>query len=468
MLLSRPALLALLLGALALATAARPAGAQQPDAPLRTDADVEGRFVRALAALWADRPDDAVRDLGAVLDVRPGAPAALDAMAAAYVALDRSDEALYYAEQAATAAPDDAVAQSRYGALLRDAGQPDRAIAAYEAAAEAAPRDASPLAQLADLYAAAGRPDDERRALGRLVRLADSPAARLRLSALDADRATEHLARAVALAPNETALAVRYAEALRADGRTDDAARVLAEARDRHPSDPALRAAAGSAPAGDARAPADRLAAARERLEMADEDPDALAEAERLIASVLADEAGRPDALLLGGRIAFAAGDYASASSRFAGGLRADPTDIGAWRQGLVAHARALHPDAARLAEDALLVLAGQPGIDAAAAEALLAGDRPAAALVALDDALALSDAPDLHALRATALVALDRPGDARGAIGRAAGADPVLRALADGDLARAAGDLTTARAAWQRGLDLDPGHAGLSLRLDS
>ena len=445
-------LLAVLLAPLA---AAQPTGERPPSTP----AAVEGAFVEALGAAYDGDHETALRRLEQLLAARPDDPAILDAMAESYAATDRDAEALYHAELAAQAAPEEPVVLLRLGRLQREAGQTQAAAATLARAAPLVPRDPTPLADLADLYADLGQREQERDALERLVRLGDTPAARLRLAALaggDARAEIPHLERASALAPSESAITLALADAYRRAGQTERAQALLAQRM-------------GGATSRPQRTPADRLQRARDLFAAADEDPALLADAREAVTAVLRETPGDAAALALAGYITLAQGDYVDAADHLVTALDLDPQDLVAWPAALVALARAQDVRAERLADDALLLLAGQPGVDAAVAEALLSVGREAEALAVADGALARDgSAPDLHALRAMALAALDRPAEARGALAEARDASPLLLALAEGDTAHAEGDPATARAAWLRGRDVAPLHAGLAIRLSS
>lgn len=147
-------------------------------------AAAEGRLVRALTEHHLGNDSAAVRHLDAVLALRPGDGAALDALAEAYATLGRPTDALYHAGLAVAAAPSEAAVHARLGALLAAAGQREAALAAYESARRLSPTDAATLHALAGLHAAAGRSAAEQEVLESLVRVDESAATWRRLALL--------------------------------------------------------------------------------------------------------------------------------------------------------------------------------------------------------------------------------------------------------------------------------------------
>lgn len=231
----------LLLAVAASAPASGQAGAPPAEA---SQATAEGRLIRALTEHHLGNDSAAVRHLDAVLALRPGDGAALDALAEAYTALGRPTDALYHAGLAAAASPDEPAVHARLGALLVAAGQPDAALARYETARRLSPTDAATLLALADLHAAAGRGPAEREALEALVAVGETSGAWLRLATLYA-----------AAREDELELAALRAAVRLAPGDPTARARLRAFVLDRidaPPSTPVALPPAGAASADEA------------------------------------------------------------------------------------------------------------------------------------------------------------------------------------------------------------------------
>lgn len=206
-------LLPALLLVLPLGTAAQPRGG---DAAERR-AYAEGQFIQALTAHYLGNDSTAACLLDDVLEFRPDDPAVLDARAEVALALDGPADALFFAQRAAEAAPDRSEVHVRLAEALRETGQPTEAVRALETARDLDASNLDALVPLADLYAETDQPDRERETLEALVRLGDTAAARLRLSALyeqsgNRDRALEAARAAARLAPGEPAVERRLAE----------------------------------------------------------------------------------------------------------------------------------------------------------------------------------------------------------------------------------------------------------------
>ncbi len=236
----RPLLLALAV----VAALCAPARAQDPTDPAARRAAAEGRLVRGMTELFLGNDTTAVRQLEHALRLAPGDAAVLDALAEANERMGDTPAALFHAEAAARAAPERPSAHLRLGRLQAAAGLPDAAEASLETARRLAPADPEPLVALASLYAAQRRADAEREALEALVRLVETPDARLRLANLyaaagDTPRALALLDAAVRLSPGDADVRGRRAALAGTPTPTRPAAPV------------ASTAPAGDAPVGD-------------------------------------------------------------------------------------------------------------------------------------------------------------------------------------------------------------------------
>lgn len=208
----RPARLSpALLLALPLVAAAQPA-----DGPAAERAQAEARFVRALAAHAAGVDSTAARLLDGLLADHPGDAALLETRAGVALAADRAADAVYFAERAASAAPDRPDVRLRHAQALRAAGSLSAAAEALAEARRLAPDSPAVLRALADVAREAGRADAEREALEALAAAHDAADVRLRLSSLyeqagDAARAQSAAEAAARLAPADPAVQRRLA-----------------------------------------------------------------------------------------------------------------------------------------------------------------------------------------------------------------------------------------------------------------
>ena len=205
-------------------------------------ARAQGQFVRALTAQALGDDSTAARLLDVLLADSPD-PTVL--LVRAEVSASPA-EALYYTRLAVDAAPGRSDAHLALGRALVDAGQTEAAAQALDAALRLAPSDLDVLLAVAETAALRGDGPAEQRALAALVRVGDSVAARLRLSALaegrgDRGDALAHARAAARLAPAEPAVQARVA-ALSGDGPATSAPDPPADARPTETADALLAA----------------------------------------------------------------------------------------------------------------------------------------------------------------------------------------------------------------------------------
>ncbi len=333
------------LAALALLLASTSAAAQTGAGA----AKAEGRFVRALTALAIEDLETARRSLDEVLAEAPDDPTVLAVRAEVAGLMDAPADAVYYAGRATEAGPGRPDAWLGLARALRAAGQSDQAADALDRALALAPTDLDVLTASADLAADRGDDDGERAALGALVRVGDTVAARLRLSILaeragDRDQALAQARAAARLAPGEVAVERRLA-------------------------------ALASAPAS----------AAPQTEPSQTESPSAT---------------GPTDGASL-----VAAGRFAQAADVLLAEVDADPRRVESWALALQALARTADARAGATADDALLLFPSVPAVLVGAAEAYAAAGRAgdaARAAARAGDALDVLGArlPDADALR--------------------------------------------------------------------
>ena len=198
--------------ALALLLLATTAAAQTAEGEA---ASLQGRFIRALTSLALEDDSAAVRAAEVVLRRAPDDPVVLTLRADVARRLGATADAVYFAERAA-ARGGDARAHLALARSLQDAGRLAEAAAALEDARRLAPDDLDVLVAAVDLAVEQGDAAAERRALSDLVRVGDTVAARLRLSALaetagDLEGALAQARAAQRLAPSEPAVRRRVA-----------------------------------------------------------------------------------------------------------------------------------------------------------------------------------------------------------------------------------------------------------------
>ena len=356
----------------------------------------EGAFIGALSKLYAGDADVAATRLETLLESRPDDAAVLDALAEAYAALDRPDDALYHA-QLATAATDRPEPRLRLAALLAERGDLAAAAAAYEAATAGAVGDPEPLIALGEIYARLGQSADERRVLLRLLDFGDTAAARLRLADLaeadgDARRAATHLEAAVGLLPDASALWARLADARARSGDADGA-----EAAQRRAGRlaPATSASSPDSPSDGGASVDDLLADIRAALVQSDTDPGAAARAFALAERAVGMEPRRGDVLAAAGRAAALAGRDRLAADWLVDAVGADPRQLDAWALGLTVLARTGDDRAGDLADEATLLFGSVPRVVGAAALAYASIGRADDARVAARMALPGLDTSD-------------------------------------------------------------------------
>lgn len=125
--------------------------------------------------LLGEQPDKAIDEFKKELELQPGHPQSLMQIAFEYLNRGDAAQALLWAKQAATAAPDDFAAHKVLGQALLDTGDVDGAIAELQAGIKLAPESPGLHFTLARAYQKAGRLEEankEREEFTRLDRLA--------------------------------------------------------------------------------------------------------------------------------------------------------------------------------------------------------------------------------------------------------------------------------------------------------
>ncbi|MEM6647495.1 MAG: tetratricopeptide repeat protein [Bacteroidota bacterium] len=411
-----------------------------------------GLFVRGLTQARLSNFEGAIEAYTAALDLVGDDGAILLALAEAYRDLGHADDALFFAQQAATADPSLLEPLLLAAELFQAQDRHDEALTAYARALERDPEaDLARLAQATLLeelgqldeaitaqrarLAYVSNPRPVRRRLIALYELVDDPASALaEVEALLADDPTSYVVR--------LDLARRHLDV----GQDEQAQPLLDGLRADYPHDPHVAVLSARALQADDAAGATALLADLG----ATEDPDALfgraaalfnraegdaavrPDAEAALRQVLAVEE-RPEALQMLSRLRLWAADASEAASLMARAVDAEPRRPNWWVQALETALLANEITLAeRLADDALLLFPGQPDLADAASKALLRAERPGDAARTLRD------------LDVPTAAQLERLGNAEDALGNA----------------------EAARSAWQRALDLDPDNARLRDKL--
>ncbi|MEM8599666.1 MAG: tetratricopeptide repeat protein [Bacteroidota bacterium] len=427
--------------------------AQDGDTAVSTaELRAQGLFVRGMTQARLSNFEGAIEAYTAALDLVGDDVAILLALAEAYRDLGNTDDALFFAEQAAEAAPEALAPLLLAADLYQTQDRLNEALDTYARALDRHPEADDARAAQASLLQDLDRLDEAIAAQrARLSYLQDPRPARQRLIILyeEAGQPDRALAEVEALlADNPTSYVVRLDLArryLNAE-RTSEARRVLDALRADYPHDPQvallLARAMQSEDAGGATALLADLGASSDPdalfgqaaalFNRAQNDPSVRGEAMAALERLLEIEA-RPDALYMLATLHYDAEAFGEAAALMARAVAAEPRRPDWWGQALDASLRANDGVLAeRLADDALLLFPGQPALVDLASLAFQRVERHADAARAL------------RTLSAPTALQLERLGDAE----------------------EAAGNAEAARAAWERALDLDPDNARLRTKL--
>lgn len=164
------------------------------------------------------------------LERDPRHPQALRGLAEAYRGLREAGRCLETWDRYLVLCPGDVSVQTRVGDACRRAGQLERAAAHYQAALHHDPRDRYALMGLGDLHQKAHRPEEALACWEQLLALAPgllnirTMAGNLCRRKLDFHRAEHHFREALALDPHNAHAVFGLADALRGQGRFEEAA----------------------------------------------------------------------------------------------------------------------------------------------------------------------------------------------------------------------------------------------------
>ncbi|MGE0478874.1 MAG: tetratricopeptide repeat protein [Phycisphaerae bacterium] len=204
---------------------------------------VQRPAVREPRAQQQRRFEAAFADAARVLDSDPMNPGALRAACDAALALQRWPEACALLERRVALDPDDADLRFEYASVLLRLSHWSSAARELAAVAQSDPQHARAWYNLALAQQSAGRLADAERAWSRAIELlpddADARAHRgeLRLDLHDWSGASDDLAAALILAPDDAAIALNLGLALARSGQMTESQRVLLDLHARRPRD---------------------------------------------------------------------------------------------------------------------------------------------------------------------------------------------------------------------------------------
>lgn len=399
------------------------------------DADIRSRqyFLRGMTRAFLGDHEGAIELYRLALELTPNEPALLSAFAEALEETDDLESALFYADQAAMLAPENAHYFRHVARLHLQNEAPEKARAAYEALLAAHPRDIDALQEYARLHAATGYLTEAIDAYERLLdevgeiqsirnqilqlhfRLGDtegventlrtllaenpSDAVYLRMLAevlTQQDRnadATALYENALAADPNNVEVQVALANLYRTSGRTTEADALMAALLE----------------VGDASVE-QLLARASSLLATASVDSPSGEAAIQMLEHVLTRDSSNREAVFILGDLYFRRGNYAKASGLLEQALQHNPKEPQLWFQASAAYLQSDDPkQAAALADEGLLLFPGQLPLLRVAAYGLMESYQNRDAVERFTEALAILEetAPRDTAQKGSFLAAL-------------------------------------------------------------
>lgn len=123
-----------------------------PDTTALRNSRAQALFVRGMTEAYLEDYDQAASLFEKVLDLSPGEPAVLNALAETEAERDNLTSALYYAREARQAAPETPYYYTSLAELLREANRPEEAATAYEDLLSSFPDHVAGRRALADLH----------------------------------------------------------------------------------------------------------------------------------------------------------------------------------------------------------------------------------------------------------------------------------------------------------------------------
>ena len=395
-------------------------------------------FVRGMTKAFLDDHDAAIEHFERALDLVPGEPAVLAALADAHAARNRFASALYYARQAHVRSPKPHYALQLADLQRRD-GRLEAAVTTYRNVVDQSPDLMRARRALAETYTERGDLEAAADTYEHLLDRSQDAHPKIRLELLRLYRSLDNpdgvertLRSLIRLHPTDRSYQNRLGEFYIRQGRTDEAIAVYEALAEAMPADANLMVQLATLyrERGDdanAKALLDRfmgrtgkvsenvLIHAYDLLDTAapptsTSDSSALRTAHRLVEQALArSSANRSKKLALLGRLEMYLGHPAAAATRLHESLDANPRVIARWPLAVRAYVEAGQiQQGVALAEEALVLFPEQPSLIRAKADALFRGYRTAEALAHYREALRILSSTQTTA-RATLLTAIGR-----------------------------------------------------------
>lgn len=378
------------------------------------------------------------------LRLLPQEPAVFAALAEAYAALSRPNEALYHAAEAVRLAPTEAAYPAQLARLYLDQGSTAEALAVWTDWLRQSPADPQALYQSARLLVQLGRLDEALAAYNRLLQRPAEPDAALLHEVLplyeqtgDAEGVLQVLRQLAAREPGQPRWLRQIGDVLVQQQRLAEAAEAYEAALQHDPADEETLLALTSvyrhqgrlaeaealvqqANGADAASPAILLSRATKLLERVPADPEATAAVTELLQQVLAQDPSHPEARAALGTLYFRTRRYTEALPLLDEAVQRNPREVQRWVQAVAAAFHAGQPRRTiEIADEGLLLFPGTLDLLHLSGLALMEQYQNETAQERLEEALALlrEEAPrplfEAELRSGLALLALRRRDDA-------------------------------------------------------
>ncbi len=405
---------------------------RQSDPAIR-DTRARQLFVRGMTKHYLGDIREAIQLFEQALQLSPGEPALLSAMAEAYTMLDDLSTATYYAQQAGAAAPRNVHYQQQLAQLQLNAGNAGQAAETYKDILRRFPEHFEALFDLAGIQVSAGQ---YREAIATYRQIMDllgesrevlDQVLQLYVRIEDQEGVERTFRSLIALDPADLSLRRMLSEALLKYGRTDDAVAVLARSLEENPGDfetglalADLLHEVGRDAQGDSvqaylldhpgTSPGQMFnqAVALYRRSLADSA--AAAVAADLLTKVLDADSDNTDAKAMLGDLLFRAGSYEKASTLLYDVVQINPRNPDMWYQAAAAFLQAGKARrASDVADEGLTLFPGRLNLLRVASFGLIESYQNRKAIETLNETLQVQaeDAPEDSVLLGEILSAL-------------------------------------------------------------
>jgi len=414
---------------------------------------VRGFFVRGMTHAALEEYDEAISSFERALDLAPGEPALLVALADAQAAQGNHASALYYAKQALRRTPEWPYYHHRVAELQWESGRLADAATSYQTLLSRFPNDARAQLALAQVQADMDQPGKALQGIRSLIDTAASapPDAYLEFLRLrQSVGSQEHLDDTLhtLVEQHSDALYRHLLAQLRAQQDRDQRAiRLFEGLYEENPSDPQVRsqlrllyqeagnidAALALSPPSDEQGSPRELERRAKAVLQSDTAPDSadLQRARRLLERVLENAPGRVAALDLLGLVHMKSGASSQAASVYGRALEENPREPHRWRRAVDASlAAGRTAEAAQRADEGLLLFPGDYTLLRTAGMARLRNGEPKRAEHRFEEALGQAEEASLSSeVRAALLAQLGR---ARSRLGDVQAAETAYRKALD------------------------------------